>query len=430
MQERLRAEDLTDRRRERRRADLLADPRDLLQHLRQPILAAVRPQLLVERRDEPDRHPVLRRSHGDPRRERGDRLVADVLVDEVGRLPQLLDVDRPSRSRARAAPSTSPSPGDAVDRERDRVDGAGDEVGAGAHRLERGRERGPARTLAVEADRQIARLAEDADELPGAVRLQRAGRVVQQDPGRAELRQRPRLLGEGLRAPGAVDEAGVELLARLDDRLGRFAQVRDVVQRVVQPEDVDPALGGRGDEPPREVAADRSRPDEEAPAQRERERRLRPLLERADPLPRALDAAPDGAVEDAAAGDLEVREAGPVEDLREPQQVGVRDAPRERLLPEDPDRGVDESRHAGSDVTRAADRKEAVTAGSAPVCGRTRIERSSSASRAASSTSRRRATRPAARTAAARRGCPPGSARASRAGRPHAPRPDSYARPM
>ena len=43
-----------------------------------------------------------------------------------------------------------------------------------------------------------------------------------------------------------------------------------------------------------------------------------------DPLPRALDAALDGRVEAAAARDLEVREAGAVEDLREPELVSGR----------------------------------------------------------------------------------------------------------
>ena len=36
---------------------------------------------------------MLRRADGDPRRERRDRRVADVLVDEVGRLPERVDVD-------------------------------------------------------------------------------------------------------------------------------------------------------------------------------------------------------------------------------------------------------------------------------------------------------------------------------------------------
>ena len=76
-----------------------------------------------------------------------------------------------------------------------------------------------------------------------------------------------------------------------------------------------PLSAARGDEAAHEVDAERPRADEEAAAERERERRLRARLERPDALPRALDAAPDGAVEDAAAGDLEVGEARRVEDL-------------------------------------------------------------------------------------------------------------------
>ena len=74
---------------------------------------------------------MLRGADGDARRERRHRLVADVLVDEVGRPPERVDVDAAvepeplERARERLA-------GDAVERQRDRVDGARDEVGAGA----------------------------------------------------------------------------------------------------------------------------------------------------------------------------------------------------------------------------------------------------------------------------------------------------------
>ncbi len=57
-------------------------------------------------------------------------------------------------------------------------------------------------------------------------------------------------------------------------------------------------------------------------------------LKRADPLPRALDAALDRAVEAAAAGDLEVGEAGAVEDLGHAQLLGGRHRACERLLSE------------------------------------------------------------------------------------------------
>ena len=93
-----------------------------------------------------------------------------------------------------------------------------------------------------------------------------------------------------------------------------------------------PFSAARGDEAAHEVAADGPRADEEAAAQRQSERRLRARLDRADALPRALDAAPHGRVEDAAAGDLEVGEPGAVEDLGEPEQLG-RSARARRAAP-------------------------------------------------------------------------------------------------
>src|SRR5262249_7433006 len=155
-------------------------------------------------------------------------------------------------------------------------------------------------------------LGERCDELVGAIRLERARRIVQQHSRGAELRQPLRLLDELLRLAalaGAVDETGVELALCGHERPARLAQGRAVVQRILEPEDIDPALGRAGDEAAREVVADGPRPDEEATAERHRERRLRPRLERANPLPWALDPAPHCRVEDASAGDLEVREA-------------------------------------------------------------------------------------------------------------------------
>ncbi len=74
-------------------------------------------------------------------------------------------------------------------------------------------------------------------------------------------------------------------------------------------------------------ARDGPRADEEPAAERDAERRRRARVERADPLPRALDAAPDGRVEDAAARDLEAREAGAVEDLGDAEHLAGRDRP-------------------------------------------------------------------------------------------------------
>ena len=60
------------------------------------------------------------------------------------------------------------------------------------------------------------------------------------------------------------------------------------------------------------------------------------------------------AVEAAAAGDLEVREAGPVEDLGEPELVGGRHPARERLLAEQADGRVGEGRHVAGPYRASA----------------------------------------------------------------------------
>ena len=69
-----------------------------------------------------------------------------------------------------------------------------------------------------------------------------ARRVVHDHTGRSELWQLPRLLDERVRLAGAaraVHETCVEGSARARDRVARLAKVRDVVQRVVEPEDLD-----------------------------------------------------------------------------------------------------------------------------------------------------------------------------------------------
>ena len=238
-----------------------------------------------------------------------------------------------------------------MERERERVDGARDHVGAGAGGFERVGERGAAGSLAVEPDREPGRLLDAADQLAGLVRLESATRIVDERARRFDLRQLARLLDELVdRAlvSGAVDEAGVELLAGRHDRFARLVQVGDVVERVVQAEDVDPVLGGRGDETADEVGADGARADEETAAERQPEWRRRPRLQRPDPLPGALDAAADGRVEDAAARDLEQREAGTIEHLRDPQQLPGRDLPGERLLREQANSRIDKPRHVRS----------------------------------------------------------------------------------
>ena len=86
-------------------------------------------------------------------------------------------------------------------------------------------------------------------------------------------------------------------------------------------------------------------PVEEPAAERQAERRRRARVDRADPLPRALDGEPDGRVEHAAARDLEVREAGRVEDLGDPQHLAGRELAGERILREQANGGVDDLGH-------------------------------------------------------------------------------------
>jgi len=95
---------------------------------------------------------VLRGADGDARRERCDRLVADVLVDEIGRLPERGDVD--ARVEAHAGERLRQRlTRNAVQREREREDRAGDQLRAGARGRERRGEAAPAGALDVDADR-------------------------------------------------------------------------------------------------------------------------------------------------------------------------------------------------------------------------------------------------------------------------------------
>ncbi len=270
---------------------------------------------------------VLGGSNGDARRDGCDRLVADVLVDEVAGLPQRCGVDAGLAPEAVERVDERLA-GDAVERQCQRIDRGRDQVGADPRRDDRVEQARSGGTLNEEADRQARLLADALDELLGEVRQQRIGRVVEDDARRSQRGQLLRALDERVDlalAAGAVDEADVELLARREDRLTGLEQVRDVVERVVQPEDVDAVVGRARDEPPHDVGRDRARADEEPSAERQAERRRRACVDRANALPRALDGEPDGRVEDAATGDLEVREAGRIEDLRDAEHLARRE---------------------------------------------------------------------------------------------------------
>ena len=216
VQQRLGGEHLADRRGERRRARLAADALQLVEHLVDPVAGRVRAQVRVEGGDEAGGQAVLRRAHGDARRERRHGLVADVLVHELA--------TRQSASTSTRGPDAEP-----VERLGERlsarrggaVSAIGKTaqaiaVGAGAGSLERGGERVARSPLAVEPDREPAGLAERADQLVHEVRLERARRVVQQDARRAEVREPARLLDERVsrRQARAVDRGRRRTRAR------------------------------------------------------------------------------------------------------------------------------------------------------------------------------------------------------------------------
>ena len=274
MQESLGRENLADRSRERRKPRLGANASDLLENVEQAVGRAMRAKVNLERGDEAGGKVVLRGANGDAGRDRRDRLVPDELVDDVGGLPELVHVE----------PGGLPDPLErlgerlarhAVQRQRERVDRGRDEV---RPRLDGGERRGQAhagRALDVEADGELARLPDPRHQLGRAVRGERAGRVVDDDARRAELGQLARLLDERVRLPGparAVHEPGVERPTGARDRRARLAEVRDVVQRVVQPEDLDAVLGGARHEATDDVSADRPRADQEPSAQRDPQR--------------------------------------------------------------------------------------------------------------------------------------------------------------
>ena len=351
---RLRGEDLADRRGQRRRARLFSDHPELVERVEQAVARCVDAQVQVERGDERRREVVFGRAYGDPGRGRRDRLVADVLVDDVRGLPEPVDVD------ARLAPETVQRlderlAGDAMQDQRQRIDGGGDQVGADACRDDRVQEACAGRALDVETDRKTRCLCDPLHELLGEVGLQRVRGIVDDDARGAETGDPLRLLDERVddaRLAGAEDEPGMERLAGGDDRLARLPEVGHVVQWVVQPEDVDAVLCRAGDEPADDVGADRLRADEEAPSQGDSERCPGAGVDGTDALPRALDGAPHRGVEDASAGDLEAGEPGPVEDLRDAEHLPRGHLTREFPLRQEPDRRVDQLWHERGTLPR------------------------------------------------------------------------------
>ena len=172
---------------------------------------------------------------------------------------------------------------------------------------------------------------------------------MDQDSGRAELAEVVRPLQEHLRLTRrarAVHEPDGQLLPRAPDGVRSLAKIAQIVQRVVEPEDIDAASGRAGHEPADDVARDRARADEKPTAQRHPERRRAARANRTDAFPWALDPAPHCRVEAPAAGHLETREAGSVELGGQLVEPGRGDPVRERLLGEKPNRRVDELGHS------------------------------------------------------------------------------------
>src|SRR5205807_5413107 len=103
--------------------------------------------------------------------------------------------------------------GDAMQGQRDRIQRTRDEIGARPDRFQGGSERVAGGTLAIETNRQPARLSQRTDQLVGAMGLERARRIVEEDADRPQLGQLLGLLDEILGLAGVartVDKAGVE----------------------------------------------------------------------------------------------------------------------------------------------------------------------------------------------------------------------------
>jgi hypothetical protein len=88
MEERLRPENLPDRRCKRRPAGFGPDLVELVENVIEPIRNATRPQLVVQLGDEARRQAMLGSSHGDPRRKRRNGLVSQRFVHELRAAPE------------------------------------------------------------------------------------------------------------------------------------------------------------------------------------------------------------------------------------------------------------------------------------------------------------------------------------------------------
>ena len=125
----------------------------------------------------------------------------------------------------------------------------------------------------------------------------------------------------------------------------------------------------------RRCRRDRREPTRNRPRSASAEGRLRPRIDCPDALPRAFDSAADGSVEHPAARDLEVREPRMVEDLRDPEDLPGRQLPREWLLREQADRGVDDfGIRCGSFAALGVRRRRPAPSGARDVAGFARVD--------------------------------------------------------
>ena len=238
---------------------------------------AQHPQPRVQLGDQPHGQPVEGGAQRDAGRDRQRRhLRRDVFVDESRRLPDAVGIDAVLEPEPgeRVAQHLAGHP---VQRVGDRQHGRGDRLGAVAGGLDRHRQRVSAGALAVEADRQAGGLRQLVDDAVARARVERAGRVVHQHVVGAQLGQPSRLVDHPrqVRHEAGEGQAGVQAAARLAHGRGGRLEVLHVVQRVVQPEDLDAALGRAEDEAAHQVVGQRPRADQEPAAQRHLQRRRR-----------------------------------------------------------------------------------------------------------------------------------------------------------
>jgi len=179
----------------------------------------------IEGGDDPGWEAVLGRTRSDPRHEWRYQLVADVLVHEIGGLPERLHVHLAVETETRECLSQDLA-GRTVQGQGNWVDRTGDQLRSGSGRLDAGGKRIAAGALTVNGDGKSGLGPEPLDQLVCTVRRQRAGRVVQDDTRSADLGQLARLLDQKLvvaTSARAVNEPTLELLARCEHGLGRLA---------------------------------------------------------------------------------------------------------------------------------------------------------------------------------------------------------------